>query len=104
MFNNITKFKEKDMFDKGIIKITKNSNEYTYKIFSVFIMNGEEESLKNKFASDEEYNKYIEYLKMKSAYNKSIDNTNFKSILTMYTCSYEFEGARTIVCAGLVDR
>lgn len=99
MFSKINNFKEEENFKKGTIKIIKDNKEYTYEVFSVFVVDEKKNELRTNFASDEEYKKYINFLKQKSMYHKDIKNNDFKKILTLYTCSYEFDGARTIVCA-----
>lgn len=103
MFADINKFKEKEFFDNGSINISKGGKNYTYEIFSVFVENSEEISLKSSFFSDEEFKEYINNLKYKSIYIKEDNKSDITNIITLYTCSYEFDGARTIVCASLID-
>lgn len=97
MFTDINKFKDKDFFDNGIIKVIKGDKEYIYEVFSVFIEEANSISLKYKFGSNDEFNEYINNIKEKSIYTKEVEN--YSNIITLYTCSYEFENARTIVCA-----
>ncbi|WP_446898470.1 class B sortase [Clostridium sp. LBM24168] len=101
MFSKINNFKKEENFKDGTIKIIKDNREYTYEVFSVFVVDEKKNELRTNFASDEEYMKYINFLKQRSMYHKDIKNNDFKKILTLYTCSYEFDGARTIVCAVL---
>lgn len=98
MFASINKFKEKDFFDNGKIKIVNENSEQTYEVFSVFVEDANDINLKSKFTSDDEYIEYINNLKEKSYYTKET-NSDFSNIITLYTCSYEFTNARTIVCA-----
>ncbi|MEN8076646.1 class B sortase [Clostridioides difficile] len=101
MFAAINKFKEKDYFDTGVINIIKDGNNYSYEIFSVFIEKSNEINLKNSFNNQEEFYEYINNVKEKSMYYKDINNSDISNIITLYTCSYEFDEARTIVCASL---
>lgn len=103
MFADINKFKEKEFFDNGIIKIIKDNKEYTYEIFSVFIEVANKIDLQNSFSSDEEFDEYVNNLQEKSMYSKEKEETIISSIITLYTCSYEFDEARTIVCASLIE-
>ncbi|MBD7914998.1 class B sortase [Clostridium sp. Sa3CUN1] len=100
MFAAINKFKEKDFFDSGKIKIVTENEERSYEVFSVFVEAANDINLKSNFISEEDYIKYINELKKKSYYKNNIDS-DFSNIITLYTCSYEFENARTIVCAVL---
>jgi sortase B len=102
MFAAINKFKEKDFFDNGKIKIISENMEQTYEVFSVFVEYANDINLKSKFTSDDEYIEYINKLKEKSYYTKEI-NSDFSNIIILYTCSYEFDDARTIVCATEMD-
>lgn len=97
MFNKINNFKKQEAFNNGTIKIIKDNKEYTYEVFSVFVVKENYDGIKLKFNTNEDYVKYIDELKQKSMYNKNISEKN--NILTLFTCSYEFSGARTIVCA-----
>lgn len=97
MFADINKFKDSDFFQKGEIKIIKDNKEHIYDVFSVFIENSYDIDVKFNFKDKDEFIKYIDFLKEKSIYKKEI--SNYSNIITLYTCSYEFENARTIVIA-----
>ena len=103
MFNKITKYKDADEFKKGKIKIIENNMEYTYEVFSVFVENENSHALKNEFNSTAEYDEYIDKIKEKSKFKKEVKNTDYENIITLYTCSYEYDGSRTIVVATLVN-
>ena len=103
MFADINKFKEKDYFYNENIKISKDGKEYFYEVFSVFIDSSNQVSLKNKFVSNDEFDKYINNLKNKSIYKKESTRNDISNIITLYTCSHEFDDARTIVCASLIE-
>lgn len=103
MFAAINKFKEKEFFDSEKIKIVTENEETIYEVFSVFVEDANNINLQSKFNSEEDYIRYINELKKKSYYKKDIDS-DFSNIITLYTCSYEFENARTIVCAVLNER
>ncbi|WP_195987505.1 class B sortase [Clostridium sp. D53t1_180928_C8] len=104
MFSDINKFKEREFFEEGKIIINKDNKNYYYEVFSVFVEQSENIILKNSFYNNDEFNDYINNLKEKSMYNKENKIKENSSIITLYTCSYEFDGARTIVSASLVDK
>lgn len=99
MFYKVNDFKRREDFDTGTIKIIRDNKEYTYEIFSVFVATENFTDLKRNFNSDVDFAEYIKFLKQKSLFIKNIEVNNNSNILTLYTCSYEFNGARTIVCA-----
>ncbi|MGH4049854.1 MAG: class B sortase [Clostridium sp.] len=101
MFNQINKYKNVENIKSGIIKIVKDDKEYMYEIFSVFVLDEKKDNLKIKFTSTKDYANYIQFLKEKSIYKKVIEGNDYNNIITLYTCSYEFTNAKTIVCAVL---
>ena len=50
-------------------------------------------------SNDNKYSNYFNTLSNKSFFNKDVDFSNSKKIITLVTCSYEYDGARTIVHA-----
>ena len=103
MFAGINKFKEEDFFDTGKIKIIKDNKEYFYEVFSVRVVDGNDNKIISHFNNDEEFDNYIELLKTESIYKKDEINSDFSKIITLFTCSYEFDNARTIISAALVE-
>lgn len=97
MFTDINKFKNIDFFQNGEIKIIKDNKEHIYDVFSVFIENSYDINIKLNFKDDNEFIKYVNFLQEKSIYKKEINN--YSNMITLYTCSYEFKDARTIVIA-----
>lgn len=51
------------------------------------------------FSNDIDYLNYIDVLTNKSYYEKNIEFDPTKDMLTLVTCSYEYDGARTVVHA-----
>lgn len=104
MFNNITKFKEKDFFEKNNkikIKNTSNGKEYIYEVFSVYHSDNNFDYNTVVFNETYTYEQYLEDIKKKSIYKKKLDVTPTDKILTLSTCSYEFKGAKTTIHAKL---
>ena len=78
-----------------------------YKVVSAFLLD-ENEGLDDVFingdlSDDEAYFKYILNLKMRSFYDVNKKLTTDEKFLTLYTDWNEWEGARLVVCACLVD-
>ena len=105
MFGQLKKFKEEKFFNtNNIIKISKpNGDILEYKVFSAYTTSATDNYTQISFNNDEEYKEFL---------NKIIDKSMFKTnetlniddkILTLSTCSYEFEDARTVVHAKLIN-
>lgn len=106
MFNNITKFKDKNFFEQNnkiTIKNTSNGKEYIYEVFSVYHTDNNFNYNTVVFNENYTYEQYLEDIKKKSMYKKKIDVTTTDRIITLSTCSYEFKGAKTSIHAKLVE-
>lgn len=104
MFGELANFKEEEFFkNNNKIKIESNNKTYTYEIFSVYIADLKKDYLKVDFENDASFQSYINYLQERSMYKSDTQVTTEDKILTLYTCSYEFKDARTIVQAKLIS-
>ncbi len=99
MFNNLNNFKSKDFFLNNTIEIIANSSLYNYDVFSVYTIDADDLNLKYSFSNDNEYTNYLNTLSKKSIYTNNINIDSNTCIITLITCSYEFEDARTVVHA-----
>lgn len=83
---------------------------YKWKVIAAFITNASEEDDNGyifpytftKLKSDSEFMKYIEQLKERSLYDTGVDVISSDKILTLSTCTYDFDDARFVVVARLV--
>ena len=105
MFAQLTKFKDKDFFNQNnLIKIEDENNTYTYEVFSVYVADfNNKDYLKVNFNNEQDKENYINYIKSRSLYKKDIEVNSSDDIITLYTCSYEFDDARTIVHGKLIS-
>ena len=102
MFNNITKFKDESFFNNNnTINIIRNNTLYQYEIFSVYVEDESKVSLDTEFIDDEAFVKYVSNEGSKSMYNKDITISKEDKIITLVTCSYEYDGARTVLVGKL---
>ena len=85
------------------IKIEHEDKTYTYEVFSVYVQDASKDFLKFYFDSYDEYEDYLNYIKSKSLFKSNVDVSTDDSIISLYTCSYEFDGARTIVNGKLIS-
>ena len=97
MFHNLNYFKEEEFFKGNKISIIKNGEECEYEAFSVYVTPANEAVFNMSFSDDTTYKKYLQSLRSKSYFNKDIDLDKDSEIVTLITCSYEYDGARTVV-------
>lgn len=101
-YNNLSYYKENPVIDFDTLY-----GEGAYKIFAVIITNAYKEQddgfvfnyRQNTFSSDNNFLNWIENVKVRSLINTDVDVVAGDEILTLSTCSYEFEEARTVVFA-----
>ncbi|MBU3138222.1 class B sortase [Clostridium gasigenes] len=104
MFNNLTKFKDQDFFEKNkIITLKSNNKIKRYEIFSVYVTDAKEEYLEYNFANKESYLTYLNKLEVKSLHLNKLDIGEKDKIITLTTCSFEFNDARIIVNGKELD-
>ena len=105
MFAQLKKYKEKEFFyENKDIDVELNNNEHLkYKVFSVYITNGKNNYIKTKFDNKNEYKEFLETIKNRSMYESDIELDEDDKIITLSTCSYEFNDARMVVHGKLLN-
>lgn len=99
MFNNLNFFKDEEFFNNNDITIIRNGEEYKYDVFSVYIIPENEASFNMSFVDESDYLNYMDELSTKSYFKKEVKLDPSRKMITLVTCSYEYDGARTIVHA-----
>ncbi|NBI06575.1 class B sortase [Senegalia massiliensis] len=98
MFKELTKYKNKDFFDNNdSFYIDTGSGKIEYKILSVNVFKGDSNYIRTNFNSSEEFLDYIGYIKKESLFHRDLELKTDEDIITLSTCSYEFDDARTVV-------
>lgn len=105
MFHDLTKFKDKSFLENNkTIEITMNNIKYIYEIFSVYVTSSSDNYLITAFSSQKDFMEYVSRAKSKSLFKNNIEFTSDDKIITLSTCSYEFNDARTVVHAKLIKK
>ena len=103
MFSGLTKYKKQDYYEAhpaGLL-ITP---EQTYRIefFAGYVVSVEDSAWKIGFESDEEFETWIKEAKQRSWFESPLSPA-VTGILSLSTCSYEFDNARFVLHAILVE-
>ena len=106
MFANLKKYKEEDFFyNNNDIEIELSNGQYLkYKVFSVYITDINDNYTKTSFEDKDEYTEFLERIKNKSIDKSDISVNENDKIITLSTCSYEFDDARLVVTGKLIDK
>lgn len=111
MFGPLKNYTDINFYKKHpIVDFTTLYREGQYKVFAVFITNTIESHdngeifnyRKSSFASEEAFLEFIDEAKKRSIINTNVEVLGDDEIITLSTCTYEFEEARLVVMARRV--
>lgn len=104
MFAQLKKYKEKEFFygDNDIVIEVENDKVLKYKVFSAYVTDSKDNYIKTNFDDKDQYKEFLEDIKNKSLYKSDIDVNENDKIITLSTCSYEFNDARMVVHGKLL--
>ena len=104
MFAQLEKYKEKEFFqnDNDIKIEVENDKVLTYKVFSVYVTDANDNYIKTNFDNKSEYKEFLDKIKNKSIYKSDINVDENDKLITLSTCSYEFNDARMVVHGKLL--
>ena len=105
MFAQLKKYKEKEFFygDNDIVIEVENGKVLKYKVFSAYVTDAKDNYIKTNFDDKDQYKEFLEDIKNKSQYKSDIDVNENDKIITLSTCSYEFNDARMVVHGKLLN-
>lgn len=109
-FAELLNYRNIDFFKKHpVIEFDSLFEKKLWKIYAVVITNGSTDSDNGYFfdftfnhCSDACYEEYIEELDKRKLYNTGVDLLPTDTILTLCTCTYEYDDARLLVIARMV--
>lgn len=104
MFAQLKKYKDRDFFyENNNINIELSNGEtLKYEVFSVYVTDIEDNYIQTKFDNVYEYKEFLERIKNKSIYESEIELCEDDQIITLSTCSFEFDDARLVVHGKLI--
>ncbi|MBE6835685.1 MAG: class B sortase [Ruminococcaceae bacterium] len=111
MFAELSKYLKPEGFENApVISLSTLYGDYNFKIYGVFITNSTADDdngylfnyIFNHLTSDEAFESYIEAVNERRLYDTGVDIKPGDKLLTLSTCTYEFEDARLVVLARMV--
>ncbi len=102
MFADISKYSNREFFDSHpyVLIITPEAR-YKAEVFSAYVANTTYSSWDTVFDGDDLYLNWLEGLQARSYFHRDVTLTPETRIVTLSTCTYEFEDARFVVHAVL---
>ena len=102
MFHTITKYKKQSFFDEHpTARIMTPDGNYTLEFFAGYVASLDDEAWKIEFDSDEEFEDWLEDAEDKSTFQSDVIPTADDRVVTLSTCSYEFNDARYVLLGVL---
>lgn len=105
MFHEITSYKDEEFYNAHpYIEFDTLYDDMLWEVFSVHIISKDYlDILDFPLADEDKYQAYLDDIVNRAMFDSDVEVTTEDQILTLITCSYEFDGARTIVHAKLVE-
>lgn len=105
MFGELKKYAEQDYYDAHteIWLLTPNQT-YSIEIFAAFVTDVDNEVWKLTFSSEEEFTTWKSDMAKKSFFKSKVYPQAGEKVVTLSTCSYEFEDAHFVVIGVLRQR
>lgn len=111
MFGSLIEYKSVDGYKKApVIEFNTIYGDYKWKVFAVFITNGTQAGdngylfnyMYTDLYSTDAFEEYLGEVKVRSIYYPEVDLALTDKILTLSTCTYEFNEARLVILARMV--
>lgn len=105
MFGELDKYKSSSFYEKNkeILYIDKKSDAKKLKIYSAHIVKSTSYVYDCEFESDNSFEEFIEKTVSSSLYDTGVRPSVSDKIVTLSTCSYEYDEARLVIHAILVN-
>ena len=98
MFHQITKYKDQAFYDEhSVCLIMTPSGNYKLEFFSGYVIDMNSQAWKLEFASDEEYADWLNDTISKSLFASEVIPTSGDRVITLSTCTYEYNDARFVL-------
>ena len=105
IFGELEKFKQKEFFENNKTIIFNNLySDMEWEIFAVYVIHEIDYFVQSSFSSDEEFFAFIERIKSISLLWRDYTPSADDYILSLNTCSFEYDKAHTIIHAKLAKK
>ena len=94
MFGSLKNIIKSDWYsnkDNYVIKMSTETENTLWQVFSVYKIPTTNDYIQVNFSSDEEYNKFLNKLKKRSTFDFNVDLTEKDKIITLSTCYNDYE-------------
>ena len=104
MFHNLSEYKNEDVFyNTPVIRFDTLYQDYEWEVFSAYVTDTDFYFIDTAFENDAEWLDFLRQIQQKSMYETDVRLTADDVVLTLCTCSYEFDDARFVIHARLIE-
>lgn len=98
MFASLTEYKKQEYYDAHprLLLVTPDAN-YVVEVFSGYVLSGWGDAWKVSFSDEADFGLWLERSKASSCFLSDVIPTTEDKILTLSTCTYEFDDARFVL-------
>ena len=98
MFAGLSNYKTQAFYDENpTFRLFTPQADYEVKIFAGYVADLQDQAWEIQFNDDTDFNAWINDRIQKSMFNSNITPTAEDKIITLSTCSYEFDDARFVL-------
>ena len=103
MFASLANYKNQGYLEEHpvLYYYTPNQN-YMLQIFSTFVTGGDSDVYAFNFETREEYSQFLDTMRARTDYQSNVEVNANDHIMTLSTCSYEYDDARYVVLCKIV--
>jgi len=103
MFGNLMEYKDEDFFrENRIVRFDTLYEDYRWQIFSAYVTGTDFYFIDTDFADEDEWLSFLRQIQDKSMFHTDAVLSADDVILTLCTCTYEFDDARFVIHARLI--
>lgn len=104
MFSAITKYKEQSFFDEHpVFKLYTPEASFEIEVFCGYVADVKDSAWNIDFADDADFESWLDEQLQKSLFKSKVKPTANDNIVTLSTCSYEFDNAKFVVF-GVINK
>lgn len=104
MFSGLTEYKKQEFYDAHptILLITPNQN-FRVEVFAGYVANVKDDAWRIRFDSNKELEKWLQHTQDHSWFESETTPAVTDRIITLSTCSYEFDNARFVLVGRIIS-
>lgn len=104
MFSDLSRYKEQSFYDAHpTFTLYTPQTNYTVEVFAAYVADLQDDAWKLTFDDESDFSKWLDKRTEKSLIHCGTYPTSVDKILTLSTCSYEFENARFVLFGVLME-